>query len=100
MSLTALSEAIYDDVDSAFSEIQAHAREHGYTFFRYSRKPSRVVFACDRARKYDSKGKDPNSHSSKQRQNTGSKKCNCLMRVELRQDDIKQLGSQGTQSYT
>jgi hypothetical protein len=46
------------------------------------------VFTCDRAGKYDSKGKDPNTHSSKQRPNTGSKKCGCLMRVELRKDNL------------
>jgi hypothetical protein len=88
MSLTAPPEAVYPDIDSAFGEIQAHTREHGYTLFRYYRKPSRVVFACDCAGKYDSRGKDPNTHSSKQRQNTGSKKCGCLMRVELRLDKL------------
>jgi hypothetical protein len=88
MSLAAPPEAIYPDVDSAFSEIQEHAREHGYALFRYYRKPSRVVFACDRAGRYDSKGKDPNTHSSKQRKNTGSKKCECLMKVELRLDKV------------
>ena len=88
LSLIAPPEAIYPDVDTAFGEIQAHAREHGYALFRYYRKPSRVVFACDRAGKYDSKGKDPNTHSSKQRKNTGSKKCGCPMKVELRLDQI------------
>jgi hypothetical protein len=33
MSLTAPPEAIYDDVDSAFTELQEHAKEHGYAFF-------------------------------------------------------------------
>ena len=51
-------------------------------------RPTRRVFACDRAGKYDSKGKDPNTHSSKQRKNTGSKKCECLMKVELRLDKL------------
>jgi hypothetical protein len=43
---------------------------------------------CDRAGKYNSKGKDPNTYSSKQRQSTGSKKYDCLIRVELRQDKL------------
>jgi hypothetical protein len=88
MSLAAPPEAIYPDVDSAFSEIQEHLREHGYTLFRYYRKPSRVVFACDRAGRYDSKGKDPSTHSSKQHKKTGSKKCECLIKVELRLDKL------------
>ena len=88
MSLAAPPEAVYPDIDSVFSEIQEHAREHGYAFRRHQNRPTRRVFTCDRAGKYDSKGKDPNTHSSKQRQNTGSKKCGCLMRVELRKDNL------------
>jgi hypothetical protein len=88
MSLTAPPEAIYDNVDSAFTEIQAHTKEHGYVFCRYQMRSNRRVFACDCAGKYDSKGKDPNTYSSKQRESTGSKKCGCLMRVELYQDKI------------
>jgi hypothetical protein len=88
MSLTAPPEAIYLDVDSAFSEIQAHAREHRYSICRAQMKPTRRVFTCDRAGKYNLKGKDPNTHSSKQRNKTSSKKCDCPMKVELRQDLI------------
>jgi hypothetical protein len=88
MSLAAPPEAIYCDVDTAFGEIQAHAREHGYAICRAQIRPTRRVFTCDRAGKYNSKGKDPNTHSSKQRQNTGSKKCGCLMKVELRLDPL------------
>jgi hypothetical protein len=88
MSLTAPPEAVYPDIDTAFTELQAHAKENGYAFCRYLKKGNRLVFACDRAGKYNSKGKDPNTHSSKQRQSTGSKKCDCLMRVELRQDKL------------
>jgi hypothetical protein len=87
MSLAAPPEAIYPDVDSAFSEIQEHTRDHGYAFRRHQMRPTRRVFACDRTGKYDLKGKDLNTHSSKQRQ-TGSKKCGCLMRVELRKDNL------------
>jgi hypothetical protein len=81
MSLAAPPKAIYPDIDSAFSEIQEHAKEHGYALFRSYKKPSRVVFACDRAGKYDSRGKDPNTHSTKQRKNTGSKKYQNRMNV-------------------
>jgi hypothetical protein len=88
MSLAAPPEAIYPDIDTAFTKLQEHAEEHGYAFFRYFRKPTRVYFACDRARKYDSRGKDPDTHSSKQRKNTGSKKCGCPMKLVLRLDSL------------
>jgi hypothetical protein len=87
MSLAAPPEAVYPDIDSAFSEIQEHAKEHGYAFCRYTTRSNRVVFACDRAGKYNSKGKDPNTHSTKQRK-SGSKKCECPMRVDLRLDKL------------
>ena len=88
MSLTAPPEAVYPDVDTAFTAIQAHAKENGYAFCRYSRKASRVVFTCNCAGKYNLKGKDPNTHSSRQRQSTGTKKTGCLIKVVLRQDRV------------
>jgi hypothetical protein len=88
MSLTAPPEAVYPDINTALASIQVHAKDYGYAFCRYSTKSNRLVFACDRSGKYNSKGKDPNTHSSRQRQSTGSKKCGCLMRVELRLDQI------------
>jgi hypothetical protein len=83
MSLTAPPEAVYPDIDTGFAAIQAHARVNGYAFYRYNRRPTRVVYLCDRASKYDSKGKNSNTHESKQRKNTGSKKCECLIKVVL-----------------
>jgi hypothetical protein len=88
MSLALPLEAIYPDPATAFTAIQEHARAHGYAFYRRDKKPSRVLYTCDRARKYDPKGKDTATHQSKQRAGTGSKKCNCPMRVELRLDSI------------
>jgi hypothetical protein len=88
MSLITPPEAVYPDIDTAFTELQSHAEEYGYAFFRYSKKATRVYFVCDRARKYDSRGKDPDTHSTKQHKNTGSKKCGCLMKVVLRLDSL------------
>jgi hypothetical protein len=39
------------------------------------------VYACDRASKYDLKGKGPDVYPSKRRKNTGLKKCDCEMKV-------------------
>jgi hypothetical protein len=90
MSLTPLPPAIYPDPATGFIALQAHAKGHGYALFQQDKKPNKVVYTCDRAGKYDPKGKDPkgkdpkgkdpkgkdpNIHSSKQRTATGSKKC-------------------------
>jgi hypothetical protein len=88
MPLTAPPEDIYSDVDTAFASIQAHAKEQGYAFTRLTSKPKRRVFACDRAGRYDPRGKGLNTHKSKQRNNTGSKKSDCLIRVDLRLNSL------------
>jgi len=88
MALAAPIEAIYPDPSTAFTAVQAYAKYQGYALIKLDKKPSRVVFACDRMGKYDSKGKDLSLHKSRQRKSTGSKKCGCLMRVELRLDDL------------
>ena len=81
-------EAVYPDITTAFTTIQAHARAHGYAFVRRNKKPKSIIYTYDRAGKYDPKGKDPNTHESKQRTKTGTKKCDCRMRVSLSLDDI------------
>jgi hypothetical protein len=88
MSLLPPPEAIYPDPHTAQTAIQLHAKQHGYAFFRISSKPSRVLFTYDRGRKYDSRGKDPAVDKSKQRKRTGTKKCGCLMKVELLFDNV------------
>jgi hypothetical protein len=88
MSLSPPNEAIYDSVDTAFTAIQAHAKASGYALSRVTTRPSRVIFTCDRAGKYDSRGKDSATNISKRRNGTSSKKCGCLMKLELRQDRI------------
>jgi hypothetical protein len=88
MPLTAPPEDIYPDVKTAFDSIQAHAKGEGYAFKRHQNKPTRRVFTCDRAGDYDPRGKGPNTHPSKQRGNSGTKKCGCLMQVELRLDKL------------
>ena len=86
MSLLPPPEAIYATQEAAFTAIQAHAKDNGYVFKKRGKTASRVVFTCDRAGKYDPKGKDPAIHKSKQRKVTGSKMYGCLMMVELRLD--------------
>jgi hypothetical protein len=87
MSLAPLPKAVYPDTATAITAIQEHAKAHGYAFFRRDKKDSRELWACDRAGKYNPKGKGA-AHLSKQRASTGSKKCECLMRIELKRDSI------------
>jgi hypothetical protein len=91
MSLTPPPVASYLDVNTAFTALQLHAKQHGYALMRFSSKPFRAVFACDRARTYDSRSKDREVDPSKRRTATGSKKCGCGMRVALRLDKVESL---------
>ncbi|CZS93089.1 uncharacterized protein RCO7_11158 [Rhynchosporium graminicola] len=79
-------EAIYSDIATGFAALQAHAKAHGYAFAHQDTKPFRALFVCDRAGKYNPKGKSSDIHPSKRRKNTGSKKCGCQMRVCLLKD--------------
>ena len=64
MSLLPPPEAIYPDPEAVFTAIQADAKDNGYAFKKRGKRASRLVFTCDRAGKYDPKGKDPAVHKS------------------------------------
>jgi hypothetical protein len=57
MSLITPPEAVYPDANTATASIQAHAKDHDYTFCIYNSGPHRLVLTCDRAGKYNSKGR-------------------------------------------
>ena len=84
--------AVYPDILTAFSALQAHARAHGYALFKRDSQPpkvpTRVIYACDREGKGDSRAKNPNIHEQRRRQGTRSKKCGCKMRIALKRDLI------------
>ncbi|CZT52682.1 uncharacterized protein RSE6_14037 [Rhynchosporium secalis] len=79
-------EAIYSDIATGFASYQAHARANRYALKQQDTKPMRALFVCDRAGKYDPKGKRKDIDTSKRRPNTGSKKCSYHMRVSLLND--------------
>ena len=91
MALLPPPSAIYANPEAAFTSIQSHTKDQGYAFTRFSNKASRIVFTCNQAGKYNSKGKDPATDSSKQYKATGSKKYRCLMRVEIWFDQISHI---------
>ena len=72
-------EAIYDTKDSLFAAIQAHGRDNGYAIKIRSTQKNRILYDCDRLGVYQQK--NSTAHLSRQRNNTGSKKCDCKMRL-------------------
>ena len=85
--------AVYSDIGTGFAACQAHAKVNGYAFKTQDIKPFRALFVCDHAGKYDPRGKQKDVHFSKRRQNTGSKKCGCKMRVVLLKDRFQGSGN-------
>ena len=81
-------EVFYSDIPTGFAACQAHAKANGYALKIRDTKEFRALFVCDRAGKYDSRGKQRDVHDSKRRLNTGSKKCGCKMRITLAMDRI------------
>jgi FAR1 DNA-binding domain len=88
MSLAPPPPRSYPDITTGFAALQAHAKAHGYALFQRDKRPTTVVYTCDRSGNYNPKGKELHTHSSKQRKATGSKKCGCSMKVVLRLDKI------------
>jgi hypothetical protein len=73
---------IYKDHHTIFTALQAHARAHGFAIvLKYMRpnkaNPTTIVWTCDKAGTYNSKGKDPQLDPTRRRQNTASKKTSC-----------------------
>jgi hypothetical protein len=62
------SEATYADLTTAAASISEHAKSNGYALFKRSSKQRRVIYTCDRARKPQTKAKNPNIHESKRRE--------------------------------
>jgi hypothetical protein len=62
------SEATYADLTAAAASISEHAKSNRYVLFKRSSKQRRVIYACDQARKPQTKAKNPNIHESKRRE--------------------------------
>ena len=85
--------AVYPDPRTAFTAIQAHAKGHGYAVMirdthPNKTNPTKIIYACDRGGKAQSRPKNPNIHPDRQRKGSRSKKCGCDMRVALKKDLI------------
>ena len=85
--------AVYSSITTGFATIQAHAKVHGYAFFKRDSQPpgpspTRVIYACDRSGKPPSKKKATNIDESRRRKGVATKKYDCKMRVALKKDNI------------
>jgi hypothetical protein len=70
--------AVYTQLSTAIAAIQTHAKAHSYALFKRDSKPKgphpiRLVYACDRAGKPQSKEKRPNIDESKRRRGVATK---------------------------
>ena len=79
--------AVYTDLPTAVTAIQDHAKANGYALFIRNSKPKRVIYACDRYGKPQSKPKNPAIHDSKRREGSRSKKCDCQMKLAIERDE-------------
>jgi hypothetical protein len=85
--------ATYVDVATAFAAIQEHAKANGYALFKRDIQPpapkptTRITYVCDRFGKPQA-SRNKEVDPSKKRKNTGSKKCDCKMKIALKRDDI------------
>jgi hypothetical protein len=84
------SEATYADLTATAASISEHAKSNGYALFKRSSKQQRVIYACDRAGKPQTRAKNLNIHESKRRERSRNKRCDCQIKVALKLDQITQ----------
>ena len=82
------SEAMYADLTTAAASISEHTKSNRYALFKRSSKQRRVIYTCDRARKPQTKAKNPNIHESKRQERSRNKKCDCQIKIALKLDQI------------
>ena len=76
--------AIYPTPEALFAALQSHARDNGYAISKDSTSTVRRVYICSKGGRYNPKGKDPNTHTSKRYKDTSSTKTSCLFQIYRR----------------
>lgn len=76
-------EATYSEINTGITAIQRHARDHGYALVRRDKQQNRIVYTCDRYRKYSDRGKKEHVNEMNRRRNTGSRKTDCKMKLAV-----------------
>ena len=85
-----LLETIYANLIITIAFILEYAKSNKYVLFKRSSKQRQVIYACDRARKPQTRVKNPNIHESKRQERSRNKKCDCQIKVALKLDQITQ----------
>ena len=85
--------AVYSSITTGFAAIQAHAKVHGYAFFKRDSQPpgyspTRVIYACDCSRKPPSKKKATNIDESRCYKGVATKKYDYKIHITLKKDNI------------
>jgi hypothetical protein len=62
---TTFKASIFDDSNTAFKAICDYAKAYMFAIFVRSSKPSKCVWACSKASKYDLRGKDEAINASR-----------------------------------
>ena len=76
-------EVFYSDIPTKFATCQAHAKANRYALKIRDTKKFHALFVCNRASKYNLKGKQKDIHNFKRRLNIDLKKCSYKMQITL-----------------
>ena len=57
---------VYPDIPTAFTALQAHTKAHRYAFYKRDSQPTKVIYACNRVGKAESRAKNPSIHLQRQ----------------------------------
>ena len=83
--------AVYNDIATVSASLQAHAKAHRYALIvrsTYPNKasPTRVIYACDRQGRTQSKSQNPDIHPQRHQKGARSKRYSCRIQVVLKKD--------------
>lgn len=82
-----ITEGVFSDPKAAKAALQEHAQENCYAISVDSSNPRRVFYICTKGGKYNSKGKYPTVHPSRQRRNTSTIKTECPYKAVARNQE-------------
>ena len=83
-----LPEATYPTLEAVKAALQAHARRNRYAITVKSADSRRGFYMYSKSSKYDSKGKNLDTHETKRRKNTSTMKTDYPYRAVARKDDV------------
>jgi hypothetical protein len=83
-----LSKATYTNLIAITAFISKHVKSNRYALFKRSFKQQQVIYACNQAKRSQTKAKNLNIYKSKQQERSYNKKCDCQIKIALKLDQI------------